>query len=583
MDKVVLSKTARKALGERLGRNVPDPNSEEFDELLEELREMRPDDYTDLMGALEYSGDKLPVEKEALRAHNRAKRQKLANNLKNRETHDGKTVPDKRKSILVGGVLAAMMMGWIGYTNVSRMFIAQAATAENVDEIVPVNPAKIETNQFGVRNDVPTFAVDIDVPQPVRVAQTAPPPPPKETPKPVESPQADAQPTSQPDKPEQKEGLLYGLGRPLKASTTQPESGLPAAPSPPQPGVASAPPSPYLPPGSGGAGTTATAEAAVLPANLSFDPLNTASEGPTNALSSEGEGNALPSTPGTTLAAGEADPSTQAQGTPPPPSLGGTESEEPTPAASSLGWDDPDGAERAVEEKTLSFAQTDSQAGLSDTSAQPLPPVPQVGGEPTPPPPTPSPDSEPQAEPEITDLSTLLTPGTQLEAQLVTGVAAADGAATPVIAKTTGNWCGAPNCAEITWIGEASYPGTNRVELTFSQAVVGNTAQGVSAKAFGDDQLPGVPAGVRDVAPTAVQDLMRGAVGGASDYLDAFNNRETIILKEGEIVKQQAEPDFGTYLLGRGTELFSLPSDQTSIVRLAEVAPGTPFTVIYGL
>ncbi len=581
MDKVVLSKTARKAFGERLGRNVPDPNSEEFDELLEELREMRPDDYTDLIGALEYSGDKLPVEKEALRAHNRAKRQRLANNLKNRKTHDGKTVPDKRKSILVGGVLAAMMMGWIGYTNVSRMFIVQAATAENVDEIVPVTPAKRETNQFGVRNDVPTFEVDIDVPQPVRVAQTAPPPP-KETPKPVESPQADAPPTPQQDEPEQKEALLYGLSRPLVPSTTEPEGGLPPAPSLPQPGVASAPPSPYLPQGSGGA-STATAEATVLPANLSFNPPETASEGPTNVLSNAGESDALPSTPGTTLAAGGVNPSTQSQATPPPPSLGGTESEDPTPAAGRLGWDDPDGAERAVEEKILSFAQTDSQAGLWDTSAQPLPPVPQVGGEPTPPPPTPSPNSEPQTEPEITDLSTLLTPGTQLVAELVTGVAAADGAATPVIAKTTGNWCGTPNCAEITWIGEASYPGTNRVELTFSQAVVGNTAQGVSAKAFGDDQLPGVPAGVRDVAPTAVQDLMRGAVGGASDYLDAFNNRETVILKEGEIVKRQAEPDFGTYLLGRGAELFSLPSDQTSIVRLAEVAPGTPFTVIYGL
>ena len=42
MEKVTLSKAARKAFGERLGRPVPDPNSEEFDELLEELREMQP-------------------------------------------------------------------------------------------------------------------------------------------------------------------------------------------------------------------------------------------------------------------------------------------------------------------------------------------------------------------------------------------------------------------------------------------------------------------------------------------------------------------------------------------------------------
>jgi len=241
-----------------------------------------------------------------------------------------------------------------------------------------------------------------------------------------------------------------------------------------------------------------------------------------------------------------------------------------------------------VEEKSLSFAQqeglSESAAASPATSRQPLPPVPQVGGGVPPAPATQGPaQGEAVSEPEVTDLSALLTPGTQLQAELVTGIAAVDGATMPVIARTTGDWCGERNCSEITWIGEASYPGTDRVELTFTQAVVGNTAQSVAARAFGGDGLPGVQAGVRDVAPTAVQDLLRGAVGGASDYLDALSSRETVIISEGEIVRQQAEPDLGTYLLGRGTQLFSLPSDQTSIVRLAEVSPGTPFTVIYGL
>ena len=70
---------------------------------------------------------------------------------------------------------------------------------------------------------------------------------------------------------------------------------------------------------------------------------------------------------------------------------------------------------------------------------------------------------------------------------------------------------------------------------------------------------------------------------GVSDYLDALNSRETVFLREGEIVTEQAEPDLGNHLLQRGTELFSLPTEQTSILRLAEIAPGTPFTVIYGL
>lgn len=52
MEKVTLSKAARKVFGERLGRPVPDPNSKEFDELLEELREMQPEAYNDLYSAL---------------------------------------------------------------------------------------------------------------------------------------------------------------------------------------------------------------------------------------------------------------------------------------------------------------------------------------------------------------------------------------------------------------------------------------------------------------------------------------------------------------------------------------------------
>ena len=131
MDKVVLSRAARTALGERLGQPIPNPESEAFDALLEELREMQPDLYTDLVGALEYKGEALPVEKEALRAQKRAHRQKLADHLKNRRTHDGKRVPDKRKSLLLGGALATVMMGWIGYTNISNGFTARAAaTAE---------------------------------------------------------------------------------------------------------------------------------------------------------------------------------------------------------------------------------------------------------------------------------------------------------------------------------------------------------------------------------------------------------------------------------------------------------------------
>ena len=433
----------------------------------------------------------------------------------------------------------------------------------------------VDDSPFGVQTDTPELGEELDIPVAVQVVQTVPPPPPKDSP----------EPTEQPEPTRTESPLPFGMGRPLGASQDEPEDELPPVPGPPRPSVASAPPaSPYLPSISGTA-TVGVAEPTVLPGNLSFVPPEAPPEGPLNVLSSEGgQDNGLPSEPGSILAAASAAQSEPSQALPPPTSLGGVNSEEETPAASTLGWEDAESRESSVEEKSLSFAR---QEGLSESPAmytQPLPPVPQVGGGVPPAPATPEPaQGEAVSEPEVTDLSALLTPGTQLQAELVTGVAAADGVAVPVIARTTDNWCGEPTCSEITWIGEANYPGMDRVELTFTQAVVGNTAQSVAARAFGGDGLPGVQAGVRDVAPTAVQDLLRGAVGGASDYLEALSSRETIIISEGEIIRQQAEPDLGTYLLGRGTELFSLPSDQTSIVRLAEIAMGTPFTVIYGL
>ena len=574
MEKVTLSKTARKALSERLGRAVPDPNSEAFDDLLEDLRELRPDDYTDLMGALEYHGDKLPVEKEAIRAYKRGQRQVIVDRLKNRQTHDNKRIPDKRKSLLLGLGLAGCLMGWMGYTNVSRAYTSAASEAEKTPA---AQPAKNTENTFGVSTDVADLGtqklVAVVPGEPPKVVPTPPPP----------TPAPPRDPTTQPGTSEQTEaGLPYGLGRPVQQIQAAPG---PPVPSPPQPGAAGTPlASPYLPQTGE---TNSRAEATVLPGTLSFVLPDAVSDGPVDTLTAGGDEIGLLNAPSTTLAAPSAQPSAAVQDAPLPPSLGGVSREDAQRAASGLRWEEPRAEPTAVTETNLSFPQ-DVQAGTLaqnpvNPSTQPLPPVPQVGG--TRPPPT-TPEVQQGAvkrESEVVKLTALLTPGTQLEAVLVTGVAAADGATTPVVATTTGNWCGEASCPEITWIGEASYPGADRVNLTFSQAVIADTVQGVTASAFGGDQLLGVPAGVRDAAPTALQDVLRGAVGGAADYLDALNTRETVVVSGDEIIRQGAEPDLGTYLLGRGTDLFSLPSDQTSITRLAELPPGTAFTVIFGL
>lgn len=577
MEKVTLSKTARKAFSERLGRAVPDPNSDAFDDLLEDLRELQPDDYTDLMGALEYNGDKLPVEKEALRAYKRGQRQVVVDRLKNRQTHDNKRIPDKRKSLLLGLGVAGCLMGWMGYTNISRAYTSGAAAEAKESPVAqPVENAENYENAFGVNTEVADLGAQLVAVVPGEQPDAPVPTPPPQTTVPPRDP------APKPDTPDKTETRLpYGLGQPVTQTQEVPGGSLPPVPSPPQPGVANASSvSPYLPQTGG---TNSAAEATVLPGTLSFSSPEAVSNGPVDTLKAGSGETDLPSAPGTTLVASSAEPSAALQDAPPPPSLGGVSSEDALPAASRLGWEDLRAEPTAINETALSFAHNMQVGGAAQNPtkplAQPLPPVPQVGGT-RPPPATPVVRKD---ELEVTNLNTLLTPGTQLEAEFVTGVAAADGATTPVIAKTTGNWCGESSCPDITWIGEASYPGVDRVDLAFSQAVVADTTQDVRASAFGDDQLPGVPAGIRDVAPTALQDVLQGAVGGAAEYLDALNTRETVVISGDEIIRQGAEPDLGTYLLGRGTDLFSLPSDQTSITRLAEISPGTTFTVIFGL
>lgn len=176
-----------------------------------------------------------------------------------------------------------------------------------------------------------------------------------------------------------------------------------------------------------------------------------------------------------------------------------------------------------------------------------------------------------------------LPPGTRLPATLTTAVALLQGGTAPVVAKTEGGWCGEPGCPVITWVGEASLIQPNRVGLTFTQAVVGDVREQASAAAFGPDGLPGVPATVRDATPTLAQDLVRGAAGGVTRYVDALAARQTLTESGERAVIEGAPPSLETFLLGGVSDLFDLPDEPTAVVRVAEVPAGTPVALLYGV
>lgn len=555
MEKVTLPTSARKTLEAKLeGRKIPDPNSQEFDDLLEELRELNPEIYTELQASLEYKSDPLPVEHEAKLAGRRAKRQAFRDKLTNRQTHDNKTVPDKRKLFIVGSSLAMALFGWMTWsTAIAPLLFGRGSAGAQQPEETPSETQQPAPTQQATP---PEQGFGITAPRAQLASLTIPNAVPTSDLPPQKPPEARAQtPTNTP---------------PSRSTTDLPPrstNDIPPEPTPITRQAQNVPTSPYQPPSatetpatSDSAPTTATPEA--LPNTLSFETSDEVGQLPTT-LSSQ-------STPIQADATLSSVPLSRAE-----------EQARNTPAASTTLSSTSGTPSKSTLNTSLSWeadqpAQPDVQ--LTSTSV-PLPAVPDVGQ--TPPAAGAQRQARPQRQP--INLQQALQAGTELKAELITAVAASGTQGTPVLAKTTGNWCKNAPCPDITWIGEATYDGTDRVNITFAEAVVSNNQQSVTATAFGDDRLPGLIANVGDGAPTAVQDLLRSSVGGASDYLNAINTRTTTTIEDGVIVQEQAEPDLGNVLLGRAANLFALPADQTSVVRYATLPDGQPLTVMFGI
>jgi hypothetical protein len=187
---------------------------------------------------------------------------------------------------------------------------------------------------------------------------------------------------------------------------------------------------------------------------------------------------------------------------------------------------------------------------------------------------------------EETNLQTLediLPPGSRITATLETGIVLTEGSSAPVVAKSGSEWCTAPPCPEITWIGEAFLGGTNRVQIQFSQAVYEKNVQTVSALALGAGSVPGLTASIKDAAPTVAQDLLRSAVGGVSEYLNILTQQRKVTVIDGVAVSESEMPPLDLFLLGQMGSVFNVPDNTTSVVRLAEVPAASPLVVLFGI
>ena len=180
-------------------------------------------------------------------------------------------------------------------------------------------------------------------------------------------------------------------------------------------------------------------------------------------------------------------------------------------------------------------------------------------------------------------LDTFLRPGNRVPATLATGIVITDNASVPVIAESKGNWCGADLCPEITWVGEATLSANNRVEISFTQAVIGGEERSVSGLALSSDTVPGLPAELKDMSPNAAQALFQSAVGGVSDYVNALANQKRLVFQGDNVIQEGQVPGIESFILGRVAGLLAPSETQTAAVRVASVPSGTPLTVLYGV
>jgi hypothetical protein len=164
-------------------------------------------------------------------------------------------------------------------------------------------------------------------------------------------------------------------------------------------------------------------------------------------------------------------------------------------------------------------------------------------------------------------------PGTRVPGRLAVKLVVPEGEEVPVAVETEDG---------AVVLGKAKLSPTRRVDLVLDQVVLAGRAFPVRAVALGADMAQGLPAQVREEAPSLVADLVRGSLRGLSDYVRARSQQTTITTTPGggTVVQQGQTPPLELFLGAAAADLFAVPQGTRAVVRVAEVAEGTPLTVL---
>lgn len=164
-------------------------------------------------------------------------------------------------------------------------------------------------------------------------------------------------------------------------------------------------------------------------------------------------------------------------------------------------------------------------------------------------------------------------PGTQVSGRLAVRLIVPEGQEVPVAVEAEDG---------TTFLGRAKLSPTRRLEITLDQAVAAGKVYSVRAVVLGRDKAQGLPAQVREEAPSLVADLVRGSLRGLSDYVRARSQATTITTTPtGTTIQQGQAPPLELFLGAAAADLFSVPEGTKAVVRVAEVKEGEPLFVLF--
>ncbi len=116
---------------------------------------------------------------------------------------------------------------------------------------------------------------------------------------------------------------------------------------------------------------------------------------------------------------------------------------------------------------------------------------------------------------------------------------------------------------------------TNRISARIDRIYYKDVAYLVSGYVVDETGTLGIKADVREEAPNAAVNLLRGVFGGIKQYVDYYAKATTTTVIPGTgVVTSTAPPPLGLTVLGTALGQFAAPPDQISVVRVWVVNPG---------